>query len=176
MRTALFASLISLGVIGCGGGEEAPKEEPKPEPAKEEPKPEPKPEKKDFADMSEEEQQTHLMTLGKEVYNNSSLACKTCHMENGKGQEGVFPPLVGQEEHMGDCVKHAAIVIYGLNGEMVVDGVTYNGAMTPQGNMLSDMEIAAVISYERMSWGNDYGYCSPDDVKKARENNPLEAG
>ncbi len=172
MRTALFASLISLGVVGCGGGEEAPKPDPKPEPAKEEPKPEPK--KKDFADMSEEEQHTHLMELGKEVYTNSSLACKTCHMDDGKGQEGVFPPLVGQKDHMGDCVKHAAIVIYGLNGEMEVDGVKYNGAMTPQGNMLSDMEIAAVTSYERNSWGNDYGWCSPDDVKKARENNPLE--
>ncbi|MCB9679218.1 MAG: cytochrome c [Alphaproteobacteria bacterium] len=173
MRTLMLASLLA---VGCSGGEATkpepkaePKEEPKPEP-KEEPKPEPAP---DFGAMSEDEQHTFLMEKGKEVYLNSSLACKTCHQEDGKGQEGVFPPLVGQKDHMGDCVKHAAIVIYGLQGEMVVDGKTYNGAMTPQGSMLNDLEIAAVISYERHSWGNDFGYCSPDDVKKARESNPL---
>ncbi|MEZ4317316.1 MAG: cytochrome c [Myxococcota bacterium] len=172
MRTMMLATLLA---VGCGGAEETPKPapeapkvaEPKPEPA---PAPEPE---KDFGTMSEEEQHAFLMKKGEEVYLNSSLACKTCHQEDGKGQAGVFPPLVGQKDHMGDCVKHAAIVIYGLQGELVVDGTTYNGAMTPQGTMLNDVEIASVISYERQSWGNDYGFCSPDDVKKARENNPL---
>jgi cytochrome c oxidase subunit 2 len=45
--------------------------------------------------------------------------------------------------------------------------VKYNGAMPPQAN-LSDLQIAAVITYERNSWGNDYGVCLPADVKAAR--------
>ena len=69
---------------------------------------------------------------------------------------------------MGDCQKHAGMVINGLNGEIVVDGVTYNGVMTPQGELLDDLKIAAVLTYERNSWGNDFGDCSPADVAKAR--------
>ena len=69
---------------------------------------------------------------------------------------------------MGDCATHAGIVVKGLTGEIEVNGVKYNGVMTPQGDMLNDLEIAAVISYERNAWGNDYGYCSPKDVKGVR--------
>ena len=69
---------------------------------------------------------------------------------------------------MGDCAKHAGIVIHGLQGELVVDGTTYNGVMTAQGAMLNDLQIAAVITYERQSWGNDFGYCFPKDVAGAR--------
>ena len=68
---------------------------------------------------------------------------------DGKGTPPAFPPLVGQKDMMGDCVNHAAIVIYGLQGEIVVDGQTYNGVMTPQGDMLDDLQIAAVATYER---------------------------
>lgn len=166
------STLALMLLVACGGGE-TPKPAPAPEPAPApapEPAPAPAP---DFAAMGEPEKHAFLLEKGKDVYNNSSLACKTCHQEDGKGQSGVFPPLVGQKDHMGDCVKHAAIVIYGLMGEMTVDGVVYNGAMTPQGTMLNDLEIAAVISYERQSWGNDYGFCMPEDVAKAREKNPL---
>ncbi len=163
MRT-LIATLL---LVGCGG-EPAPKPEPKAEP-KEEPKEEPKAAAPDFGAMDEAAQHAYLMENGKEVYENSSLACKTCHQVDGKGTKGVFPPLVGQKDHMGDCVKHAAIVIYGLSGEMVVDGDTYNTPMTPQGTMLDDLQIASVISYERNSWGNDYGWCTPAEVKKVRD-------
>ena len=54
------------------------------------------------------------------------------------------------------------------SGEIEVDGQKYNGVMTPQGDMLDDLQIAAVITYERLSWGNDYGACMPNDVKAAR--------
>jgi cytochrome c oxidase subunit II len=39
--------------------------------------------------------------------------------------------------------------------------------MPPQPT-LNDLQIAAVISYERNSWGNNYGFCMPEDVKSAR--------
>ena len=96
-------------------------------------------------------------------------ACSTCHQENGEGTKGAFPPLKGQKDHMGDCATHAGLVIKGMTGEIEVDGVKYNGVMTPQGELLSDIEIAAVITYERNSWGNDYGDCSPADVAGARK-------
>ena len=112
-----------------------------------------------------------LMAQGKTVYmkgGHGGIACNTCHNEDGKGTKGAFPPLVGQKEHMGDCAQTTGNVINGLTGEMVVDGVTYNGVMIPQGELLNDYEIAAVATYVRNSWGNDYGDCTPEDVAKAR--------
>ena len=168
MHTLLFA------LLACGG--EAPKPAPKPAPEAPKPAPPPVPEappEKSYDELADAEKHDFLMTKGKDVYLNSTLACQTCHGAEGAGQSGVFPPLVGQKDLMGDCVRHAAIVIYGLQGEMEVAGVKYNGNMTPQGAMLADTQIAAVITYERNSWGNDYGDCTPDDVKKARESNRL---
>lgn len=170
-------SLLAVPLmVACGGEAEAPKHEapaaPAPAPA---PPPPPAPEPEpapavDLASLSPEEQKAHLMKLGEEVYKTGGggIACMTCHQENGEGVAGAFPPLVGQKDHMGDCVKHAGIVIRGLNGEIVVNGVTYNGVMTPQGDLLNDEKIAAVITYERLSWGNDFGLCMPADVAQAR--------
>ena len=110
------------------------------------------------------------MELGEAVYKtggSGGIPCNTCHMDNGKGTPGVFPPLVGQKDHMGDCGQHAGYVLRGLTGKITVDGVDYNGAMPAQSN-LSDLEIAAVITYERSSWGNDYGLCLPEAVAAVR--------
>ncbi len=124
----------------------------------------------DFGAMSEDDQHAYLMELGEKVYltGDGGLACTTCHQANGQGIANAFPPLVGQRDHMGDCETHAGIVLNGMSGELVVDGITYNGVMTPQKDMLSDLQIAAVVTYERNSWGNDYGDCSPSDVSAAR--------
>jgi len=168
---SLFAALL---LVGCGGdttpvpgpGNAAPA--PKPPPA---PEPEPEPEV-DFDALDDAGKKAHLMKVGKEVYmtgGSGGVACMTCHMADGKGTPGAFPPLVGQKEHMGDCTKHAKIVLDGMMGEITVDGMKYNGVMVPQKDLLKDLEIAAVITYERNSWGNDYGDCMPSDVATARK-------
>lgn len=166
--------VVVLAMMACGGETEPPAKPvasaapaPAPAPA---PKPAPPP-PPDVAAMSPEEAKAALMTHGERVYKtggNGGIACMTCHMENGKGMPPAFPPLVGQKDHMGDCGTHAKIVINGMSGKLLVDGVEYNGVMTPQGAMLSDFEIAAVLTYERHSWGNDFGVCMPSDVKAAR--------
>jgi nitrite reductase (NO-forming) len=158
MRLLASVSLLALA-IGCGGSE-PPKPAPTPD----------KPKGPDFDEMSDDEKKAHLMKLGEEVYKtggSGGLACVTCHQANGEGLPPSFPPLKGAKEWMADCSKHAGYVINGLQGEIEVAGVKYNGVMPAQGN-LSDLEIAAVISYERMSWGNDYGLCMPEVVAAAR--------
>lgn len=167
-----FMSIVTLvALIACGAEEPAPTPAPEPAPA---PAPEPEPEVKeevpDLAAMTEDERKAALMTKGEDVYKtggSGGIACMTCHMENGEGTAGVFPPLKGAGDAMGDCATHAGYIINGLSGEIEVAGVKYNSAMPAQAG-LSDYEMAAVMTYERNAWGNDLGVCSLEDVAKAR--------
>lgn len=175
MRALIMSSFVLLAA--CGGSEPAPAPAPAP---KAEPAPPPEPKEdpveklnKEWAGLADDAaKHDFLMKTGENVYKkggNGGIACTTCHQENGQGTKGAFPPLVGQKDHMGDCVNHAGIVINGLKGELEVDGVKYNGVMTPQGELLSDIEIAAVTTYVRNTWGNDFGDCKPEDVAAARK-------
>jgi mono/diheme cytochrome c family protein len=91
-----------------------------------------------------------------------------CHQATGLGVAGVFPPLAGSEWVTGDEVVLTHILLHGVNGEMVVKGNTYNGAM-PAWNSMSDGEIAAVITFIRAEWGNTAAPVLEATVKAQRE-------
>ena len=160
---------FTLFALACGGAS-APAPAPEPAPA---PAPAPAPVAAPAVDwdaLSPEEAKAKLLVIGEHVYTkggSGGIACTTCHMPTGLGVPGAFPPLVGSEEEMGDCEKHATYVLKGVSGEMMVQGKKYQGVMPAQAN-LSDEEIAAVLTYERLSWGNDYGLCMPSAVAAAR--------
>jgi cytochrome c oxidase subunit 2 len=102
-----------------------------------------------------------LMALGARVY---ARRCASCHQVDGHGIRGAFPPLVGQGLHMGDCATSIEIVVNGMLEAITIAGVLYEGGMPPSAEGLSDGEIAAVITFQRESWGNDYGPCLPEEV------------
>lgn len=104
------------------------------------------------------------MTRGADVY---AKICAPCHQATGKGIPGAFPPLAGSGAFYGSPQKHAGIIINGLSGPITVQGQAFNGAMPPQGS-LSDLDIAAVATYVRNSWGNADGIVTPADVAAAR--------
>lgn len=107
-----------------------------------------------------------LIKEGATLYQNN---CQACHQENGQGVSGVFPPLAGSDyEGYATTEGHATIVLNGLQGKIVVNGVDYNGAMQAYSGLLTDVQIAAVIAYERNSWGNDDGWIAPDAVAALR--------
>lgn len=82
--------------------------------------------------------------------------CITCHQGNGQGVQGAFPPLAQSDFLLNKRVEDGIKAIkYGLKGEIVVNGVTYNGNMASQG--LSDEEVADVMNYILNSWGNKGG-------------------
>ncbi len=85
-----------------------------------------------------------LIPMGKAVYVEH---CATCHQPNGTGKGGKYPALAGSDIATGGIADHLERV---MNGK--VD--TEMQAWAPQ---LSDLEIAAVMTYERNSWGNDSG-------------------
>lgn len=100
---------------------------------------------------------------GKEVY---AAQCTNCHMEQGEGMEGVFPPLAKSDYLMADKKRSIQQVIHGVSGEIKVNGVTYNGDMP--GVELTDEEVSDVLNYVRNSWGNKGDAVKPEEVKAAR--------
>lgn len=101
---------------------------------------------------------------GKQVY---TAKCVACHQASGLGLPGVFPPLAGADWVLGDEKILINILLHGVNGEMVVNGVTYKGAM-PAWNSLSDAELAGVLTYIRQEWGNKATEISAEAVAAQR--------
>ena len=84
--------------------------------------------------------------------------CAACHQANGEGLLPAFPALKGGPITTGDMAGHLEIV---LNGK--------SGTAMAAFNYLSDADIAAIVTYERNSWGNDKGdLATLEDVQAAR--------
>jgi mono/diheme cytochrome c family protein len=87
---------------------------------------------------------------GKNVYTNN---CMNCHLEDGKGLEGAFPPIAKSDFLKRPPKDLINVILKGQSGEIKVNGVLYNGMMPAQ-DYLSDEEIADVLNYINNSWGN----------------------
>lgn len=98
-----------------------------------------------------------LMARGEEAYNRS---CAACHMANGEGIAGVFPGLKGSPIALGPVTEHLDSVVNGVPGT----------AMQSFGGQLSEVDLAAIITYERNAWGNDVGdMVQPIDILKFKQ-------
>ena len=104
------------------------------------------------------------MVLGQRIYNN----CTACHQRDGRGVAGNYPPLDGSEWVLERPVELAALVLHGLEGQIQVRGETYNQVM-PKWSHLTDVQIAAVLTFVRSSWSNDADPISPDFVAAVRD-------
>ena len=93
--------------------------------------------------------------------------CMQCHLANGKGVPGNFPPLSLSNWLKDKRTESIKAVKYGQKGEIQVNGVTYNGVMVPM--ELSDQEVADVMNYVMNSWGNTQDEMVTEDEVKAVE-------
>ena len=85
---------------------------------------------------------------GKEIYHDF---CVQCHLPNGMGVEGAFPPLA-KSDYLANRQNTIRALKYGLSGSIKVNGKIYNGQMATQG--LDEEEIADVLNYIYREWGN----------------------
>ena len=109
---------------------------------------------KDAAEIKELMAQTfsleEQMERGKAIYDRSCLAC---HGANGEG--GVGLPIAGSAIATGDVGMHLDVGINGVPGT----------AMQAFGGQLNDVDMAAVITYQRNAFGNNMGdLVQPIDV------------
>ncbi len=105
-----------------------------------------------------------LMSAGQQLY---ATMCSVCHKPDGAGMPPAFPALRGGKIAVGPVAGHIDIVLHGKPGT----------AMQAFGPQLNDEQIAAIITYERNSWGNDDkakfgnnagGIVQPADIAKER--------
>ncbi|MDA1044947.1 MAG: GDSL-type esterase/lipase family protein [Verrucomicrobia bacterium] len=112
---------------------------------------------------------------GAEVFKRDAH-CSTCHQPDGKGMPNLYPPLVGSPWVVGNEERLIKLTLHGLWGKIEVNGSTYDPAkgippMTAFGAILTDHEIADVLTYVRNSWENEAPAVSPKTVKRVREAN-----
>ncbi len=111
-----------------------------------------------------------LYTIGKEIYARDGY-CSTCHRPDGKGLPASgFPPLAETDWVLGDSERLIKLTLDGLMGPITVLGQDYPGQvpMTPFRNLLSDDEVAAVLTYVRNAFGNQASAIHPNQVKAVR--------
>jgi mono/diheme cytochrome c family protein len=110
-----------------------------------------------------------IFLRGAEVFNREGH-CITCHQSDGKGLPAAqFPPLAGSEWVTGPEERLIKLTLHGLYGPIEVKGEKFPGVvpMTPF-KMLSDQEVAAVLSFVRNTFGNKASMVKPESVKKVR--------
>ncbi|MCS0660177.1 cytochrome c [Massilia terrae] len=94
--------------------------------------------------------------------------CADCHGAGGQGKGGVYPPLAGNRAlTMREPVNAIRIV---LNGGFA-PGTAGNPrpfGMPPYGPVLSDGEVAAVVTFLRASWGNRAAPVTSAEVNRYR--------
>ena len=109
-----------------------------------------------LAELTEKEWSlVELSERGEGVYQKN---CVACHQMNGEGLPPIFPALAGSDIVMFDKARNVEILMEGVQG----------AAMQSFANQLSEVDMAAVITYTRQAWGNaekgDGVYVVPSDI------------
>jgi cytochrome c oxidase subunit 2 len=116
--------------------------------------------KKEMAAAADDPNKTwtidEMKARGEKVY---AANCVACHQANGKGVPGAFPALDGSAMVTGPKAAQINIVLNGKN------------AMPAWKSVLSDTDIAAVITYTRNNWSNkaQENIVQPAEVVAARK-------
>lgn len=116
-------------------------------------------------DAAADKQWAHqeLVSVGQKVY---EANCMSCHQAEGQGIPGMFPAIAGSDVATGSMGKHLDTVMNGVEGSM----------MSSFSQVLSDADIAAVITYQRNAFGNETGdTLQPSSVRSLRAGIQLSA-
>lgn len=101
-----------------------------------------------------------LIAQGDKVYH---TVCVACHQPEGQGLPPMFPALKGSKIATGPIADHLNIAVNGKPGT----------AMAAFGKQLSEVDIAAVVTYERNAWGNNKGdMVTPREVLTLKQVQP----
>jgi mono/diheme cytochrome c family protein len=94
--------------------------------------------------------------------------CARCHGDDGRGNGPAYPPLDGNSSVMEPSGVNALRVVLSGGFAPVTAGNPRPYSMPPFAQVLSDDEVAQVVTYIRRAWGNKAGEVSANDVRLYR--------
>ena len=102
-----------------------------------------------------------LVARGESLYITN---CVACHGPSGAGVTGIFPALAGSDIVLNNKARQIEILMEGVQG----------AAMASYAEKLAEVDMAAVITYTRRSWGNaekgDGEIVVPKDIVEYKQN------
>ena len=105
------------------------------------------------------------LALGARLYERH---CADCHGAGGEGSPGAVPALAGNRAVVMDAPDNLLRVVLGGGFGPATAGRPQPHGMPPYATLLSDAEIAAVVSFVRASWGHQAAPVNTLDVNRQR--------
>jgi len=102
---------------------------------------------------------------GKRLY---QAFCANCHMDNGEGLRGLYPPLAKSDYLTNNPSQIACIIRNGISGPITVNGIDFDQPMAGI-SALNEVEINNILNYINHAWGNDLGISNITKVRSALE-------
>ncbi len=108
------------------------------------------------------------LAAGEKLY---QTYCAACHQGDGKGDGSRFPPVAATRWVSGNKQRLISVVVHGMQGEIEVEGKTYNGVMPAHG-FLTDEQVAQMLTFMRQNFGNHAQGVSAEEVAAQRAKGP----
>jgi glucose/arabinose dehydrogenase len=89
-----------------------------------------------------------------------------CHQVTGRGTKGIYPPLAASDWLAANRRSAIRAVVEGFKDPIRVNGEDYHGQMPAQ--VLTDLQVADVLTFVVNSWGNAGGRFTADEVRQVR--------
>ena len=108
------------------------------------------------------------LKMGAQVYGN---VCVACHQPDGAGNASQAPPLAGSEWVLAEGPNRLIrIPSAGVSGPIKAGPKEFNGSMPALGapSLMTDEQLAAVLTYIRRSWGHKASAVTVEQVQKVR--------
>ena len=113
-----------------------------------------------FGHPAQDDELAKSIARGKNLYEGM---CSGCHLIDGTGLEGVFPPVANSDYLQRNREASIRAIKYGQEGEIIVNGLTYNNVMPSSG--ANDQEIADMMNYMLNHWKNEGKTVTAEEVK-----------
>ncbi|WP_347556922.1 cytochrome c [Robbsia sp. KACC 23696] len=102
--------------------------------------------------------------------------CAACHRANGTGFGSAFPALAGNPVLQTKDATSAIHIVLSGGAQPATQGAPSALTMAPYAELLSDQQVADVVSYIQTAWGNQGGSATAADVAKIRKDaTPVSA-
>jgi len=95
--------------------------------------------------------------------------CAGCHQRDGKGDNSRYPPLTGSDWITGNKDRLIGVLLHGLQGEIQVNGKTFNGVMPAHKAFLDDHAVASILTYVQRRFNKMNTPVTTEAVAKVRK-------